>query len=224
LSTQNSGKKGTIVMGTVTNVYQPGWKTSQKGRDYLAGGKLVLDSKKGKCEISFMQLFVDGERTEDMPQIWNDIDADTIKGKRVVVNCTFDTDYTHPSTGEVKHQYKNPTDIEYLDGNGSSDDEDEDVPEPTEDEAGIAPPPSRKVSPTLPSIDANQMRIMRQSTLGYSATLLAGKEFATPQLMVERTIEVAGKLLEYVITGDMPGFGAEAEADELEEDDVIGEA
>ena len=73
-------------------------------------------------------------------------------------------------------------------------------------------------------IDTNQLRIMRQSTLGYSATLLAGKEFATPQLMVERTIEVAGKLLEYVITGDMPGFGAEAEADELEEDDVIGEA
>ena len=66
-------------------------------------------------------------------------------------------------------------------------------------------------------IDPNQLRIMRQSTLGYSATLLAGKEFATSQLMVEGTIAVAGKLLEYVITGDMPSFDTEV----VEDDDVI---
>jgi hypothetical protein len=29
--------------------------------------------------------------------------------------------------------------------------------------------------------------------------------------MVERTIQVAGKLLEYVISGEMPSFGEEAE-------------
>jgi len=68
--------------------------------------------------------------------------------------------------------------------------------------------------PTPPSIDPNQMRIMRQSTLGYSATLLAGKEFASPQLMVERTIQVATKLLEYVISGEMPFFDEEAEVEE----------
>ena len=67
---------------------------------------------------------------------------------------------------------------------------------------------------TLASIDPNQMRIMRQSTLGYSATLLAGKEFASHQLMVERTIQVATKLLEYVISGEMPSFDEEAEVEE----------
>ena len=66
--------------------------------------------------------------------------------------------------------------------------------------------------------DENQMRIMRQSTLGYSATLLAGKEFATPQLMVERTIQVASKLLEYVISGEMPSFVDEP-AEEAEDDE-----
>ena len=65
-------------------------------------------------------------------------------------------------------------------------------------------------------IDPNQLRIMRQTTLGYSATLLAGKEFATSQLMVEGTIGVAGKLLGYVITGEMPSFDTE-----VEDDDVI---
>ena len=49
---------------------------------------------------------------------------------------------------------------------------------------------------------------------GYSATLLAGKEFASPQLMVERTIQVATKLLEYVISGEMPFFDEEAEVEE----------
>jgi len=62
--------------------------------------------------------------------------------------------------------------------------------------------------------DENQMRIMRQSTLGYSATLLAGKEFASPEIMIEQTIQVASKLLEYVISGEMPSFvDEEAEAD-----------
>ena len=66
-----------------------------------------------------------------------------------------------------------------------------------------------------PSIDPNQLRIMRQSTLGYSATLLSRKDFDTTQLMVEKTIEVAGKLLEYVISGEMPLFVEEVEPDSI---------
>ena len=220
MSTQSSGKKGTIVMGTVTNVYQPGWKTSQKGRDYLAGGKLVLDSKEGKCEISFMQLFVDGERTEDMPQIWNAIDADTIKGKRVVVSCTFDTDYTHPSTGEVKHQYKNPTDIEYLDGNGPSDDEDEDVPEPTDDEVGIAPPPP---APQPMTIDD---RIRWNSSVNNAVSRLPfdGDPFDSEAVSkwISGVDALALPVNQLIQRG--PVKPIEVEADELEEDDVIGEA
>ena len=86
------------------------------------------------------------------------------------------------------------------------------------EEEASAPTPA----PVRPTIEENQMRIMRQSTLGYSATLLAGKEFATPQLMVERTIQVARKLLEYVITGDMPGFEAEVEDKEPEQEESDG--
>ena len=57
-------------------------------------------------------------------------------------------------------------------------------------------------------IDPNQMRIMRQSTLGYASVLIAPmvKDFATPELMMVRTIQVAGKLLDYVISGEMPSF------------------
>ena len=214
MSTQSNAKK--VIIGTVTAVYQPGWKVSNAGNEYLAGGKVLLDSKEGVCEISFMQLYVDNERTEDMPQIWNDIDAEGIKGKRVAIGCTFDKDYTHPKTGEVKHQYKNPPDIQYLDG---------DEPETAvvgvhhnDDETKPTPPPVQH------NIDPNQMRIMRQSTLGYSSNQHERENFDTAQDMAIATIQVAGWYLEYVITGKMPVFGAEVEADEPEEDDVLGEA
>jgi len=68
--------------------------------------------------------------------------------------------------------------------------------------------------PPPPSIDPNQMRIMRQSTLGYSATLLARESFDSTDIMVEQTILVATKLLEYVITGEMPLFDEETEVEE----------
>lgn len=57
-------------------------------------------------------------------------------------------------------------------------------------------------------IDPNQMRIMRQSTLNYACLLIQPmvKDFASPELMMVRTIQTAGKLLEYVISGEMPSF------------------
>ena len=69
------------------------------------------------------------------------------------------------------------------------------------------------------TINENQMRIMRQSTLNYAAILIApiSKDFATPQLMVERTIDLSAKLLEYVISGEMPQF-SDDEQDLFEQD------
>ncbi len=80
-------------------------------------------------------------------------------------------------------------------------------------------PVQKNPVPTPPSIDPNQMRIMRQSTLHYASLLMVPivKDFDHPQTMVERTIWLAGKLLEYVITGEMP-FEPEVEADEPDED------
>ena len=103
-----------IIVGTVVARYLPGWKTSKSGKDYLASGKLVLESEDGVSEISFMQLYVNDERSDTlMPQIWNDID-DNIKGKEVAIACTFESDFTNPTTGAVKHQFRKPTSIKYL--------------------------------------------------------------------------------------------------------------
>jgi hypothetical protein len=78
--------------------------------------------------------------------------------------------------------------------------------------------PAPSPTPTPPSIDPNQMRIMRQSTLHYASLLMVPlvKDYDHPQTMVERTIWLAGKLLQYVISGEMP-FELEVEADEPEE-------
>ena len=77
-----------------------------------------------------------------------------------------------------------------------------------------------------PAIDENQMRIMRQSTLHYASILIAPlvKDFEYPQLMVEKTIDVAGKLLEYVITGEMPFQLEQAEPifQEEPEEEIFG--
>jgi hypothetical protein len=87
---------------------------------------------------------------------------------------------------------------------------------PREETQGDTPAPSP--TPTPPSIDPNQMRIMRQSTLHYASLLMVPlvKDYDHPQTMVERTIWLAGKLLQYVISGEMP-FELEVEADEPEE-------
>ena len=73
-------------------------------------------------------------------------------------------------------------------------------------------------------IDPNQLRIMRQSTLGYAATLLAGEDFDDGQVKIDATINVARQFLEYVITGE--AFGdthmRQGELAEVEGDDVVG--
>ena len=61
-------------------------------------------------------------------------------------------------------------------------------------------------------IDTNQLRIMRQSTLGYAATLLA-----TKNVDIDDVINVARQFLEYVITGGYSSFDYEDE-----DDDVVG--
>ena len=63
-------------------------------------------------------------------------------------------------------------------------------------------------------IDTNQLRIMRQSTLGYAATLLA-----TKNVDIDDVINVARQFLEYVITG---GTWSIDYGDDDEDDDVVG--
>ena len=67
-------------------------------------------------------------------------------------------------------------------------------------------------------IDTNQLRIMRQSTLGYAATLLATIDVDEGEELVTAVINVARMFLDYVITGEMPSFDTEVE----ESDDVVG--
>ena len=54
-------------------------------------------------------------------------------------------------------------------------------------------------------IDDNQMRIMRQSTLNYASILMAPvvKDYNSEDL-IRVTTQMASKLLEYVITGEVP--------------------
>ena len=94
---------------------------------------------------------------------------------------------------------------------------------------GGKPSPAPQAQVAKPSsVDENQMRIMRQSTLGYSATLHSGKDFASPEIMIEQTIQVASKLLEYVISGEMPSFVDEAaeqeKYDEQIKEDLFGKS
>jgi hypothetical protein len=199
LSTQN-GKK-TSVVGVVTAIYGPEWREKKDGTAYFGPGRIYLDVKGTTCEVSCWA------NEEIMPPFWNGINLDTIRGRNVVISATYDKQYKNPNSGETKDQYKNPTDIQYLDG----DEPTQDAPEPTGEED--APPP-----PVRHNIDPNQMRIMRQSTLHYASLLMVPlvKDYDHPQTMVERTIWLAGKLLQYVISGEMP-FELEVEADEPEE-------
>ena len=89
-------------------------------------------------------------------------------------------------------------------------------PSPTIAES-LAPAP--QVAPQVKLIDENQMRIMRQSTLNYASILMAPlvTDLITPQLMVEKTVELSQKLLEYVISGEMPNFNEEILDELLEE-------
>ena len=79
------------------------------------------------------------------------------------------------------------------------------------DTENASPAPARAQAARPPSVivsDENQMRIMRQSTLGYAATVIAPivKEFETPQSMVQATVTIGQMFLSYVLTGEVPSF------------------
>ena len=76
------------------------------------------------------------------------------------------------------------------------------------DTEDTSPAPARAQAARPPSVDENQMRIMRQSTLGYAATVIAPivKEFETPQSMVQATVTIGQMFLSYVLTGEVPSF------------------
>ena len=79
--------------------------------------------------------------------------------------------------------------------------------EPDTEDSGPAPAQARAARPPS-AYDENQMRIMRQSTLGYAATVIAPvvKDFETPQSMVQATVTIGQMFLSYVLTGEVPSF------------------
>jgi len=97
-----------------------------------------------------------------------------------------------------------------------------DVPqEPDIEDSRPAPAKAQTARP--PSVDENQMRIMRQSTLGYAATVIAPvvKDFATPQRMVNATIQIGQMFMLYVLTGENPSYeDAPEQPVETQEPDV----
>ena len=125
---QSNGKK-TSVVGGVTAIYGPEWREKRDGTPYFGPGRIHLDVKGSTCEVSCWA------NEEIMPPFWTGINLDTIRGRNVVISATYDKEYTNPNSGETKYQYKNPTDIQYLDG----DEPTQDAPEPTGEED--APPP-----------------------------------------------------------------------------------
>ena len=85
----------------------------------------------------------------------------------------------------------------------------------------------RQTNGAMPqAIDENQMRIMRQSTLHYASILMAPlvTDIKSTQIMVEKTIEIAGHLLSYVTTGEMPFQLEQAEPifQEEPEEEIFG--
>ena len=189
--------------GKVKGRFHPGWRIAKStGKPYLASGKLVLDTDDGECEVSFLQVYVDGERSDSlMPQIWNDID-DNIKGKEVAIACTFERTYINPTTGAVKHQFRNPTFIKYLNSG--------DAPPPVSAQTtqvaqtAVAPPtvaPTVGVAP-VPYVDEREKKIIRQSCLKVAGSQHKREHFDTALEMRLQTRETAEWYLEWVITGE----------------------
>ena len=113
MNTQSNGQK-TSVMGVVTAAYDPEMRERLKdGATYISPGRIYLDVKGTVCEVSCWS--VDSDKV-NMPPFWTGIDFDTLEGRTVIISATYDKEYTNPNTNETKHQYKSPTDIQYLDG------------------------------------------------------------------------------------------------------------
>jgi hypothetical protein len=159
-------------------------------------GKIRIENQTGQQDIA---VWPDRD-TGEMPDYWVKLQTNGIEaiiGQTVKVRCI---------KGQVfnDRQQWNALGIEVVepgqDGAGS----DTAITNPT---VGKSTPKPRLVQLVGGSaqIDPNQMRIMRQSTLHYAAIIMASKEIRLTEVM-QKTIDLAGKFLEYVITGDMPLF------------------
>ena len=149
-------------------------------------GKLALDVDNGPAIM--LNVWPDNIR------ILDGLDMTRIEGTRIQTQARF----ADERNGEIRYR---PSSITLL--------------ETAPQVATTAPKAAPQSTSTPPSMDQNQMRIMRQSTLHYASILIAPmvKDFETPQLMVERTIQLAGKLLESVISGENPFAEAEESSD-----------
>ena len=96
------------IVGIVAGIFPPATTANGKLRPAI----LELDSKKyGKCNFAFFQRWENGERTENLPEEWEEITKvqDWVMGKRIAITATFSDTYMD------KPNFKNPTSIEYLD-------------------------------------------------------------------------------------------------------------
>jgi hypothetical protein len=207
-----------VLIGTVVRYYPAeindagNWKPA----------KLVLDTDEvSGVEVSFWPK-KDNNKVVIEPieiPVLDAIDVETIEGKEVQIVCVFQKIYKRNNGDEI-HQYSSARKVKVIGENAptkpkpkpqvKADEPEEETSEPT-------PAPA----PVRPTIEENQMRIMRQSTLGYSSNQLQHMNFATPQDMVLGTIEVARLYLDYVITGESPSFEEEEEPEQEESDGVI---
>jgi hypothetical protein len=153
-----------------------------------------VDNRPGKLGLNVDGTIVMLNIWPDNTGVLNGIDMTRIEGMRIQSQARF----ADERNGEIRYR---PSSIKLL--------------EAAPQVATTAPKPAPQSTSTPPSLDQNQMRIMRQSTLHYASILIAPmvKDYATPQLMVERTIELAGILLEYVISGENPYAEAEESSD-----------
>jgi len=208
-----------VLNGVVTTYYPSEINDSGNWKP----AKLVVDTDETfGVEVSFWPKKDKDKRVIEPIQIpiLDAIDVETIEGKDVQVFCVFDKIYKK-NNGDTVRQYTNAKKLKIIGEDAA--------PKPEPESKVKADGPKAAVPEPIPApiltrpIDENQLRIMRQSTLGYATTSMASitKDFATPQLMVEGTIEVARKYLEYVISGQNPSFTTEAEPEQEESDGVI---
>lgn len=179
--------------------------TTQNAKNVTLAGVVLgwdepVDNKPGKMRLETADGPVMLNIWPDNVGILQKLDMSRIEGAHIQALAR----YSDTRNGEIRYR---PSKITLLDA----------VPD--------GAPPTPKSAPqsasTPPSMDQNQMRIMRQSTLHYASILIAPmvKDFETPQLMAERTIELAGKLLEYVISGENPFAEAEESSEPQQEDE-----
>tara|TARA_Y100000310_G_scaffold84570_1_gene81457 strand:+ start:278 stop:961 length:684 start_codon:yes stop_codon:yes gene_type:complete len=180
-----------IIEGEVTQAFAPSKNDEGKWRP----ANIYIETAEGKVKISeFPKSDYDTRVTYEpiqMPGWYRALgDLENLAGVKVQVAASY------KSTFEGTREYNKIQTFKVLSG----------LPTPQPTPATTATPAQARAARPPSAYDENQMRIMRQSTLGYAATVIAPvvKDFATPLRMVEATIQIGQMFLSYVLTGEIP--------------------